>query len=210
MTIRTGLVRSGTRRDARLFVIATEGTYTEPDYFSHLQDAALVSRSRVEIHLLETPQRGPAAGHSDPASVLGRLEAWSNKARAEGKLIDSDELWLVVDVDRHAADLETIVAAAEAQRFHPAVSNPCFEVWLWLHHSEDVTGITCPKDCEDRLRRKLGSYNKANLDTAPYTKPAILLAIERARQLDGDGTSGWPEAVGSHVYRLIQALFASR
>jgi hypothetical protein len=52
------------------------------------------------------------------------------------------------------------------------------------------------------------SYNKANLDTEPYTRPAVHLAVTRARALDGEGGNAWPKIIGSHVYRLIEALFA--
>jgi hypothetical protein len=209
MSLRTGLHREGPRRNARLFVIATEGTYTEPDYFHHLKDERLVHPTRVEIHTLETPQRGPDAGHSDPASVLQRLAKFHDEGKAEGRITEIDELWLVVDVDRHEAHLDQVVAAAAERGFHAAVSNPCIELWLLLHHGDDTAGITCCKDCEDRLRAKLGAYNKASLDTQPYTKPAILRAIDGARKLDGDGSSLWPRTLGSHVYKLIEALFAS-
>jgi hypothetical protein len=210
MSLRTGLHREGPRRNATLFVIATEGTYTEPDYFHHLQDERMVLPNRVEIHTLETPQRGLDTGHSDPVSVLRRLAKFYDEGKAEGRITDFDELWLVVDVDHHEKELDEIVAAAEERGFHAAVSNPCIELWLLLHHSDDTAGITCCKDCGDRLRVKHGAYDKSSLDTRPYTKPAILRAIDSARKLDGDGKSLWPRTVGSHVYRLLEALFAAR
>ncbi len=143
------------------------------------------------------------------SALLSSAATLAAGAEAEGRIAPMDELWLVIDVDDRAGALDAITAAAEEQGFRTAVSNPCIELWLLLHHTDDIAGIASCRDCDERLRQKLGVYKKAKLDTAPYTKPAIQRAVARARDLDGDGTSRWPAAVGSHVYRLLDALFAS-
>jgi hypothetical protein len=87
-----------------------------------------------------------------------------------------------------------------------AVSNPCFELWLYLHVAE------CPLDkditsnmMEKMLRNKLGSYNKTNLDIEKF-QGLVKVACERARKLDTKPTDRWPQTIGTHVYRLIDEI----
>jgi RloB-like protein len=49
-------------------------------------------------------------------------------------LEEFDEKWCVVDTDEF--DLDDAARIAAEKSVHLAVSNPCFELWLLLHHRE--------------------------------------------------------------------------
>ena len=200
---RTGLIDCRVQhRDARIFVIATEGTDTEPAYFRGLQEREVIDRSRVHIEVIATPRED---GTSAPKHVIGRLDAFASRYRL---LTGLDELWLVIDVDRWPAQQLSEVAQAAAQkRFELAVSNPCFELWLLLHVADAPAALHSSAECETELRRVLGAYNKANPDLAIFARrPAVEAAIGRARALDPGDASRWPHATGSHVHRLAARL----
>jgi hypothetical protein len=202
---RTGLVdRRVQHHDARIFVVATEGTETERHYFTGLQERDIVDRSRVHIEVIVTPR---VDGISAPKHVLARLDTFASRYH----LVDGlDELWLVIDVDRWPEQqLSEVAQQCVQKRYLMAVSRPCFELWLLLHVAVDVSAIETCADCEVALRRILGAYNKSRLDLAPYTRAAIESAIARARVLDADESDRWPRAIGSHVHRLADRLLRS-
>lgn len=199
---RTGLLdRRVQRRDARIFVIATEGAETEPAYFRGLQEREVIDRSRVHIEVIATPRED---GTSAPKHVLGRLDAFSTRYRLFEGL---DELWLVLDVDRWPAQqLSEVTQEATQKRFGLAMSNPCFELWLLLHVADVPPHAHTCEGCETELRRVLGTYSKTRLNPEIFAaRPAVETAIARARALEHDGHR-WPQALGSHVHRLAARL----
>ncbi len=183
------------QRDTRLVVIATEGQYVEPQYFELFRRIS----SRVQVKILETADRNSA-----PAHVLARLK----KFRRDNDLRSDDQLWLVVDKDRWTdAHLDQVAAEAHRLRFGLAVSRPCFEVWLYLHHADapaamvDMAGHLV----KDSLRTLLGSYNEQNLQIDQF-RPLVDEAVRRARALDVNPGDRWPNALGSRVYRVVDAI----
>jgi RloB-like protein len=186
------LDRQQDRRDARLFVIATEGKETEKQYFN------MFNSSRIKVEVLPTGDDGKSA----PQYVLDRLDGF----REQYDLDADDMLWFVSDVDRWPEkNLSTVCREAKQKNYGLAISNPCFEVWLYLHfadlHPDDWTG----KDFEQRLKMTLGKYNKSNLDIVAY-QSGIKEAIERAKNLHPDLQEYWPTSIGSHVYRLVELI----
>jgi hypothetical protein len=202
--------RSGVR-DARLIIIASEGTNTEKQYFDALQ--ARYRNTRIHPESIE--RRTTA---SDPAHVMKGLDDF----RKEYKIRPGDdELWLVIDVDRWGeAKLAEVARKCQQKGYELAVSNPCFEVWLLLHikalheyppeklvelyANRKVGGRTC---LEAELLNLLGAYNKFNLDPAPFI-PHVAIAIERARGLDIHPEHRWPNHLGTRVYLLAQKIIA--
>lgn len=76
----------GERRYRKLFIVAVEGSKTEPEYFAWLNR----SNALVRVHCI------PSKTHSSPRQVLKRMR---EQLRAE-KLAQGDEAWLVVDKDQ--------------------------------------------------------------------------------------------------------------
>ena len=75
----------GQRRYRRMFVLSTEGTNTEPQYFAMFNDDNTV------VHVRIIKNRGSA-----PNSVLQQMKRYLR----EGNLQANDAAWLIVDKDR--------------------------------------------------------------------------------------------------------------
>ena len=113
----------GRRSYRSLFVLAVEGTRTEPQYFSIFN----VKRS-VHVKVLTQP------GGTDPFHVLKRMERYLSQERLKA----SDQAWLVVDKD-HWTDEQLTKLHSWAQKHQSygfVLSNPNFEYWLLLHFEE--------------------------------------------------------------------------
>jgi hypothetical protein len=187
------LSRATSFRDSRLCIIATEGAETEKRYF------AMFENPRVRVRVLSTSEQGESA----PQHVLNRLQEF----RAQYELDQDDSLWLMIDVDRWLGPHGLPRVCKEAQHLGVklAVSNPCFELWLLLHHADaDEADREC-KAVESRLQAKLGGYNKSNLQTDQFHM-AINEAIERAKRLDNNPTELWPSFPGTHVHKVVMSL----
>jgi hypothetical protein len=181
-------------RDASIIVIATEGAKTEGQYFD------LFGSKRVQIHVLPTEE-----GFSAPKHVFARLAEF----KKECDIGKDDQLWLMIDVDRwEERSLAEVASESLRKKFQLAVSNPCFELWLYLHHGDvdSETRVTC-NDLKEQLKAVLGSYNKSKLDLDRY-RGKESDAISRARALDADSDQRWPNATGTHVYKVVEEVLA--
>ena len=198
-------------RDDRFFVVAAEDTYAPDQYFDGL------SIPRVKVLVIPTPG---GSGHSAPIHVVERLKEAKRLLKEKGEIQADDEFWVLVDTDHHFEDSHiagTIRALKEASHagFFHAVSNPCFELWLLLHHEELPAGTAFanPQQVEDRLRQVLGSYNKRSIQSERFTLDGARLAIARARVLESNPdnpSDDWPAANGSRVYRLMERVLGGR
>ena len=198
-----------TLRDDRFFVIATEDTHAPKQYFENL------AFPRVRVMILPTED-----GRSSPGGVLERLRQAFDSAKERGEVQPGDEFWLVLDTDHwvcgnHLRGLSEALGAARREGFCFALSNPCFELWLLLHH-EDVPPGTTFSNCEavaERLRTKLRGYNKTNVQPADFPLGTFDQAIARARNLEAtpDSPEGhWPQTNGTRVYLLLESILRRR
>lgn len=146
--------RGEAHRDARLFIIVTEGQ-REDRYFGWFDRKS----QRIQVQLV--PRHGQA---SAPKHFLARLGQYLDKDGKDPKMEDS--VWFVLDIDawtRESID-ELMIACAQTPNWHIAISNPCFEVWLNLH-----TGPVPDngEDC-DALKTMLGSRIRAGSIRTPF------------------------------------------
>ncbi|HZR19110.1 MAG TPA: RloB family protein [Verrucomicrobiae bacterium] len=193
-----------TLRDDRVFVVATDDTYAPAQYFEHLP------LSRVKVIVLATPLN---SGLSAPAHVVDRLKDAFSNVRRRGEIQSGDEFWVLLDTDHHFRDQNlpgTLEAMRQARQagLEVAVSNPCFELWLLLHH-EDVPLGTVFANADaivQRLRTILGEYNKTNIKTGHFPLTKVPDAIRRALVLQNGPAGPWPEETGTHVYLLMQRV----
>jgi hypothetical protein len=189
---------TGTLRDDRLFLVACDDTYAPKQYFDFLR------LSRVQIHVVETDDSRSAAVY-----VLERL----NKFKVE----DDDERWMVLDTDHciqgsHFPSFIQAITEARQAGIKIALSRPCFELWLLLHHLEEneVKTLKDAAATEARLREVLGGYNKTNLKPEHYPLASIAAAIQRAERLDAQVEGGdRPDGNTTRVYQLLKAILGS-
>lgn len=180
----------GERRYHKLFLVATEGAKTEPQYFKWL------NREHACVQVIKV-------GHdSDPLHVLKRMK----DTLAQTSSMPPWEAWLVVDKDQWTDDqLAQLHAWALEQENHGfALSNPAFEFWLLLHF-EDGTGITRLNQCVAQLKKHLPAYDK-KIDISKITLERVNDAIRRAKARDNPPSQDWPRTTGTTVYRLAENI----
>jgi hypothetical protein len=112
---------TGLRTYRKIFVLAVEGSKTEPQYFAVFNS----EKSHISVKCIKGKH------DSSPKHVLRRMEDYLESEN----LRKSDEAWLVVDKD-HWTDEQLEVLhqwTKKSDNYHLAVSNPKFEYWLLLH-----------------------------------------------------------------------------
>ena len=172
-------------------LVSTEGMRTEPEYFEHLN--YLYGAAVIEPI--------PRDSKSSPLNVL---EAMKQHVKVN-KLGENVILWLVVDIDKHPEiQFEKIHNwCNENPEYNLAISNPCFELWLILHHENKIK-FEDHKVCKEYFKMKYG--NRRN--TPKYknlTKSNVENAYNRAKSNDTTVESGWPIESGcTTVYRVVR------
>jgi hypothetical protein len=184
-----------TFRDDRLFIIACDDTYAPKQYFDFFRIP------RVQVHVVETTD-----GTSAASAVLDRLLNYDHQ--------DHDERWLLLDTDHcidgpHIRSFLAALKTAEQNGIRVALSRPCFELWLLLHHV-DETNVPGLDDCGaviNELRRVLGGYNKTSLVAAHYPFNAISRACVRAQRLDRAVSGGdIPDSNTTRVFEIWRSI----
>ena len=114
----------------------------------------------------------------------------------------------MVDVDRNPEKtLSEICSECVRKKIGLAISNPCFELWLFLHVGEVVSGQRLTRrKLESMLRQKLGSYNKSDLDIDTFLDKESI-AVRAAKKLDQNPQDRWPQVnPGTYVYRVMEVI----
>ena len=98
---------------------------------------------------------------------------------------------------------------AHDKHVHVALSKPCFEFWLLLHHLDETAavGLANCGDVESKLRETAGEYSKTNLRASHSPIASVAEAWKRAERLDATVAGGdIPADNTSRVYRLWKAI----
>lgn len=154
------------------YVIFCEGEITEPQYL------AAFARLPTVRAIATLDVRG--MGY-DPRRLVEECKEQKRQDRAKGP--DPTQYWCVFDVEaptQHARLLEA-TQMASANDIRVAVSNPCFELWLLLHH-EDHRKWVDNDQCRAQLRKHDASRGRG-LDGNAYMQ-LLSEALKRAKQLE--------------------------
>lgn len=184
--------RSRQRKSKYLFVVATEGYRTEPIYFHYFNPEPGGGGCRFDV--LNHRNK------NHPDELIDRLVAYRDRKKP-GKRA---EYWAVFDKDEWSEEqLDGFCARARREKIQVALSNPCFELWLYLHLAENRPFVQ-RREIDAALAGRLGSYHESD-----YEMPPIALglqdAIRRAEDLDTQPDAPWPRQQGTRTYRLMQA-----
>ncbi len=172
----------------QIFVIATDGTKTEPRYFDQFKTTKKVSIQYVR--------------DTNLPKIFRRLNTYCHEHGVKPK---EDNIWLVIDKDEKEQNTLTQIATkCTTKNYNLAVSNPCFEYWLYLHLAGHRPFSTAD-ECIRVLTRELGTYDKASYSLARF-KPGIDSAVEKAQRNDSGNSHPWPRDTGTHVYKLVKKL----
>ncbi len=185
----------GERRYRKLFLVAVEGSKTEPQYFAMMNTGNAV----VRVECI------PGEEATSPPQVLERLKARIKK----NALRKTDEPWLVIDKDDWTEEqlVPLFAWSQESAQNGFALSNPKFEYWLLLHF-EDAT-ISSSRQCSEKLERHLPNFDKG-IDVRKFSKQRIEQAVERARTRDTPPCADWPRTFGTTVYRIVDRILQAQ
>lgn len=179
-------------------VVFCEGIASEPDYLNAVKRLPEVRRD-TSINIEIDPEQGV------PLTLVMRAV---ERKRCDDEV---DECWCVFDVEwpRNHPNLIQAVRLSEEHGIGLAISNPCFELWLLLHHRDQTAFLdTC--DAERQSRRRDRREGK-RIDAAAYM-PHRQVAAERAAALTRrhrDNLTEFPrDNPSSTMYELLAAIRA--
>lgn len=189
-------------RDYRLFAIACEGEKREPMYFSMFQNMS----PRITVDIIgEIVSIEEMNEHhqqrSSPEWVLDRAIKYVEK---EG-LADDDELWFIMDIDKWSVEQIRAIATYcdEKTNWHIALSNPCFEVWLYFHKKSDIS-LSVSTTCNE-FKNEISKFDSGGYNAIRWIKN-LFTAIENARNADSDPGHFIPNLRETKVYQLCETL----
>jgi RloB-like protein len=133
--------------------------------------------------------RPPAGGLRNAGEVRG---FWSSAAAS--------------DVDNF--DIADAAGLASAKGIDMAVSNPCFELWLLLHHEGCYAYLSGYPAVLARLRKHVPTYDKTRLVFADFST-GVTTAIKHAKKLDPTGEEH-AKNPSTSVWRLVEEIVGER
>lgn len=196
------LTRSRPKREERQrFILYCEGRNTEPTYFDALQHYC--RSAMIEIKCVG------AAGV--PTTIRDRAKEHQLKLKKEKRKNPSaanDTIWAVFDRDEHP-NIPDVLAGCESAGVKTAYSNPCFEVWLILHH-QDYHAADDRHQVQRRFNAIDPSYNPngRKIPNCADLIQSVEIAENRAdaqceRRIEEGHTLGRPCTT---VYKLTRAI----
>lgn len=175
-------------------LIVCEGEKTEPSYFEGLAHEEEVRLVHVEI----------VKSGGVPKSVVERAVALKKDAQRDAKRqrdanLEYDEVWCVFDVDAHPKLAEAL-DQARSNSIEVALSNPCFELWIWLHFDDQRAHIERHK-LQSACRKHLPGYTKvaAYSELRPRYADAVHRAVALTKWQEGRGTKDANPSTGVHL-----------
>ena len=182
-----------------VILIVTEGEVTEPEYLNGFARATKNPRVRIEV-------RG---GVGVPKTIVEfakdrKIEAEEQARGAKDDNLRYDKVWCVFDFDEHP-NIPDAKQMARDNGMELAMSNPCFELWLWLHFA-DQPGMQDRRDLKRMMKQHIPNYNK-HVDYLDYAA-GYDAAHRRASRLDEnaklDDDEGRNPTTG--VWRLTESI----
>lgn len=197
------------------FLIVTEGTVTEPEYFRQLRSALRLSTVHIKVQ---------PGDRSDPLHVIetASREARAQIRRAKQGVLGIDEpemfdhIWAVIDTDVAVRQgrWNDVVQRAAARKVTIAPSSPCFEFWLLLHltyttRTDLVDGERAKAVVEQALGQEYSTSKegtkKAIAALLPTWRQAVVHA-ERVCRYHEKAATPEPANPSTRVGQLVSAL----
>ncbi|GEQ22635.1 MULTISPECIES: RloB family protein [Clostridium] len=164
------------------YLIVTEGTETEVNYFKNIKRIIESSfNNNIIVEKIELDVQGTARS----TKVL------VNEAIKKRSLKAYSEVWVVFDKDDNQ-DFDEAISLAKREGLNVAWSNECFELWLLLHF-QDLKSAIGRNDYYSKLTTHFknknindGKYNKNINNIFDITSEYVAAAIKRSNALMED------------------------
>lgn len=187
------------------FLIVSEGSKTEPNYFHSLSNFLKLKPTDIVI---------PTSEGTDPITLTRQAidlkTARQKIAKRSSFLVPYDEVWVVFDLEkphderRELAKKATLLKGAEDIFF--AHSDPSFEFWLLLHERYTTHPFRDSAEVEKMFKSYHDDYRKSWRPSEEFLKkiPVAIEGAERCRNhhetCAGDGNPS------TYVDRLVRSL----
>ncbi|MEO3801179.1 RloB family protein [Nonomuraea sp. B1E8] len=175
----------GARAERKRFLIFCEGE-TEEGYF-------LGMRLRG----------GPVLEIVNPRADHVRVIAEAHRRRCSDDFDDGDEVWCVLDTELDSGLVKRMQAEAGSQ-VRLALSTPCFDFWLLLHHKDHRAPFQTASEAEKALKSVVPGWSKGGTRYADF-KAGVADACRRARALDPEAEDQLRNP-STAVWKLVQAI----
>lgn len=160
--------KQGTREAKPRLILCFEDGQSAPSYFEAYRiDNRLTKKSFIVDF---------NSSVTDPLSVVKRAiekkeYLVSNK---EFVIEEGDQVWAIVDVDRHET-LRKAIQLAKDNDIKLAISNPCFEYWILLHFEDCAPHISiCSELISKCLKKYIPKYDKGSTDFSKIVEKAAI------------------------------------
>lgn len=192
--------RPAFRKPKPITLVVTEGEVTEPQYLNGF--AAWLKNPRVEVQVI--------GGVGVPRTIVEvaksrKKQAERSARREKDDNLKYDEVWCVFDVDEHP-NISDAKQMARDNEIRLAISNPCFELWLWIHF-EDQPGMQHRHAMQRLLSTKISGYDK-HVDFERDFIAGYDAAVFRAKRLEegaeADNDEGRNPTTG--LWRLTESI----
>ena len=179
-------------RDATLFVVICEGERREPEYFSFFDRLS----SRIKVKIIPCKK-----GRSAPNHLLSNAQ----EAYSENALTNNDQLWIVLDKDRWSRkSIESILQTSRSKpTWNIAISNPCFEVWLYFHFTKTIPEMTDHSGCR-AWKEIIPRINPGGFDCSRH--PVLIETATINARTNYSANGYLPDSGSTQVYELAAKI----
>ena len=150
-----------------LDLVVCEGE-TEVDYLCELARSL-----RIHVHICK-------GDGTDPKSIVNTAK---RKSKEDG--VKYDKVFCVFDRDNDLSSFLEAIELCKSRKFIAIVSNPCFELWPYLHFQIRESGFGGPQQMLKALKKLPGleNYDKDGVQIFNATIHFIDMACKRASSL---------------------------
>ncbi|MFO8236301.1 MAG: RloB family protein [Bacteroidales bacterium] len=179
-------------RDAVIFIIICEGEKREPDYFRFFDRLT---------HQLKVIPIANQEGRSAPNHLKKNAEQAVGKYNSDG---GEYELWFVLDIDRWESHIHSLhKECATKSEWNIAISNPCFEVWLYFHFKEKLPDIAMGS-CSN-WKRLIPTIKKGGFNSTKH--PTLIRTAIKNSKKNYSGNGYLPDIGSTQLYILGEKLY---
>jgi len=178
-------------RSASLFVIICEGEKREPQYFEFFDGLT----SKIKVRPIPSSE-----GKSAPVHLIEN----ANEAEKKFEVVEDDDVWFVLDIDRWRDGIHVLQEECRKKKnWNVAISNPCFEVWLYYHFGQNPPNLQNPEACGN-WKGLLPEINNGGFDS---NRHPTLLENAIANSKKNFAENGYLPNIGStQVFRLGERI----
>ncbi len=192
-------------REAKSIYIFCEGAKREQQYFQYFRE--MDSRINLRIYELHPHEDNSPSGLLDIAKKC-IIENDSNP-NPEYSMFEDDEVWIVLDTDKDKLEsrkpqIKQIRDFCKNQNnWFVAQSNPCFEVWLYYHHSSEKPVFENSDKCGG-WKKIVNESIKGGFD--PRKHPLYIEEATRNAENNFDSLNDIPTVGSTEIFRLSKNM----